>query len=145
MKKVLQNLGLRSMMMGLFLLGAFLFSANTAAAQTSFNQTQTSTAKGLNWVTESEAVTILMANVDQYAQELDNMVPGSQAYNNALYHLSYYKFVAGGIDAGSIVPAAVLNGLQLGNIETNAKDDASPLTPAILNQLYADIVTLLTI
>ncbi|MBK8555020.1 MAG: hypothetical protein IPL65_04260 [Lewinellaceae bacterium] len=87
MKKVLQNLGLRSMLMGLFVLGAFLFSANTATAQSSFNQTQTSTAKGLNWVTESEAVTILLANVDQYAQDLAGYVPGSQAYNNALYHL----------------------------------------------------------
>ncbi|MBK8555019.1 MAG: hypothetical protein IPL65_04255 [Lewinellaceae bacterium] len=59
--------------------------------------------------------------------------------------MAYYKNVATAIDAGAIVPEAVIGNLQPGIIETNAKDDASPLNTNVLNQLYNDIVSLLTI
>ena len=142
MKKVLNRIGLRPVLAGLFFVAAFVLGATRAEAQVSMTNTQVNTAKGLNWVTESEAIAILNSNVDQIAINLGNLIPGSQAYNNAVYHLSYYKWVSQEIQHGTVVPQAVIRGL--GAYGPSGPTDAASNPPAVSNTLYNDIVSLLT-
>jgi hypothetical protein len=130
MKGTFFPLKMRSLVAMFFFLGALFFSANRAEAQT------------FNWMNETQAMSQLAAEVDQLSLDIQNFVPGSTPYKDALNHMSYYKLIQVDIEAGSTVESAVNESL----LHINDQFDAANkfLSKATLAALFDDAVILLT-
>lgn len=130
MKGTFFQFKLRTLVAMFFLLGGLFLSANRAEAQT------------FNWMTESQAVSQLNAEVEQLSLDIQNFVPGSTQYKNISNHLTYYKLIMVSIETGATVPVAVNDNLGHVNDQFDAGDKLLPKD--VLVGLFNDAVDLLT-
>ena len=130
MKGTFFQLKLRSLVAMFFLLGGLFFATNSAEAQS------------FNWMTESQAVTALTAEVEQMSLDIQNFVPGSTQYKNLINHMAYYKLILVSVESGVIVETAVNENLGHVNDQYNASKDLLPKNTLV--GLFNDAVVLLT-
>lgn len=130
MKKAFSTIGRRSLLAVFFLLGGLLLTANRLQAQT------------YNWMTESQALSTLEAEIDQLALDITNYTPGSTPYKNIANHIYYYKIIHGAVQTGMPVPQAVEENLARVNDQFNTTSAMLPKNTLV--QLHTDAVTLLT-
>lgn len=130
MKKVFSTIGRPSLLAVFFLLGGLLLTANRAEAQS------------YNWMTESQALSTLEAEIDQLAIDITNFTPGSTPYKAMANKIHYYKLIHGSVQTGMAVPQAVE--VNLGKVNDQFDTTAAMLSKNALVQLYNDAVILLT-
>ena len=131
MKRTFFQFKLRTLVAMFFLLAGMLFSANRAEAQS------------FNWMTESQALTELSTALDQLSLDIQNFVPGSTPYKDALNHIAYYKLITESVNAGTPVETAVNESLGHVNDQFDALNKF--LAKNALVALYDDAVNLLTL
>jgi hypothetical protein len=139
MKGTFATHGLKMVVAMFFLFGGLLLT-NRAEAQVSSTNAQFNSPSA-NWLTEQEALAVLQVEVQNLAQNLQVLVPGSQGYINTEMHIRYYKEIYRQIDGGSVVPDAVRNAL---GAVTNSNGSTVP-SKTLLGLLYDEAVDLLSV
>ena len=137
MKRTFANRGLMSLLAGFFLFGFLLLSGNRAEAQT------------YNWMQSNEAKQVLLTEVNTMYGSLQNLTPGSQAYNDVLAHAIYYRMIYRKIDQGGAVEPSTLEALSVFSttpgVATGAITADVTVDKNLKAVLYNDAVGLLTL
>lgn len=137
MKRTFANRSLMSLLAGFFLFGFLLLSGNRAEAQT------------YNWMQSNEAKQVLLTEVNNVYGNLQQMTPGTQAYNDALAHAIYYRMIYRKIDQGDTVEQSAIQALNVFSttpgVGTGAFVADITVTKALKQTLYNDAVGLLTL
>ncbi len=137
MKRTFANRGLMSVLAGFFLFGFLLLSGNRAEAQT------------YNWMQSNEAKQVLLSEVNTVYGNLQQLTPGTQAYNDALAHAIYYRMIYRKVDQGGAVEQSTIEALNVFSttpgVATGAFAADVTVTKALKQVLYNDAVGLLTL
>lgn len=141
MKLTTSKKGFRYLVAALLLLGATFFSANRASAQV-LDDIQLNASLNLNWKNTADATVILEDALQQLANSLPLLPPGSQQLTDAQNHLSYYKGILSILEKGETVRVGAITALDL--VREDKAGFSTGVPRAMLLALYNSGVNLLT-
>jgi hypothetical protein len=136
MNRTFAKRSFQAMLTMLIVLGGMLLSNRVEAQQVS-TTTVVGAPQQQQWLTEQEALAVLVTEMSGLKDQLQYLTPGTPDYINVENHITYFLSLYYGIEGGVSVPDAV--GSSLSN---NAA--TSTLSKSQLNGLYNEAVDLLT-
>ena len=140
MNRTFKKCGLQ-VIAAVFVLTLGLFGVSSVQAQT-VSPTIVGANPQLNWLTEQEALAVLVAEMAGLKGQLQNLTPGTPAYINVDNHLAYFLNLYYTIEGGTPVAQAVGNSLALTTL--NSAAPPKTISQPVLNGLYNEAVDLLT-
>lgn len=141
MNRTFAKRSFQAMLTMLIVLGGMMLSNRVEAQQVS-TTTVVGASQQQQWLTEQEALAVLITEMAGLKGQLQNLTPGTPAYINVENHLTYFINLYYSIEGGMPVPDAVGNSIATNSLASSAP--TKTISKAELNGLYNEAVDLLT-